>query len=782
VTKPLRTLVGTVLLVASLLLAGQVSTALATGGRLCDGYAQCSTGGYTTHGYQNHSSTSYWGMEAGDECTNYAAFVESTVYGVATPGYRLGNGGEWATSAAAHGVEVNGTPTVGSVAEWNAGDYGMGEFGHVAIVEAVDSGYIEVSQQNIVTDTNGYDWERINDGSPSNEWEPWPDHFIHFKGTSGGGPPAEGEFVSYEGHVYRIAGGAPLYVSSWSSFGGPQPTRALSSSEWSALKPVPANGTFVVSSTNGRVYEIAGGAPLYVSSWEHVGGEHAYVVVDQWDFENITNPWAHMNAVPSNGTLIVSSADGRVYEIAGGAPLFVSSWEHIGGERAYVRVDQWDLENIGSPYAHLNVVPSDGTLIVASGDGRVYEIAGGAPLYVSSWEHIGGERAYVVVDEWDLENIGSPYAHLNAVPSNGTLIVSSSDGRVYEIAGGAPLFVSNWEAIGGERAYVVVDEWDLENIASPYAHLNAVPSNGTFVNARDAAGEERGAYVIAGGAPIWVSTWEVFGGEPASLVSIDAWDIENDSNPYAHLNPSPTEGTVVDALPAESFWVFKDGTRRHTGTTADATAVDEAGLASFARAMPSVSSPASSTVSPVSEFLSASVDPEGEPVTECRFEYGTTDAYGASVPCSSLPGEGEGAIPVSATAAGLRPGTEYHYRVVAVGPGGASESTDATFTTAAFGVTTESLPEGTVYTKANKKSYAATLTAAGGKPPYKWSLTTGSKLPPGLKLASSGKISGKATTAGTYTFTVQVVDTKTKTKPPTQNKATAMLSITINPA
>jgi hypothetical protein len=40
-------------------------------------------------------------------------------------------------------------------------------------------------------------------------------------------------------------------------------------------------------------------------------------------------------------------------------------------------------------------------------------------------------------------------------------------------------------------------------------------------------------------------------------------------------------------------------------------------------------------------------------------------------------------------------------------------------------------------------------------------------------------ISGKATTAGTFSFTVQVVDTKTKTKPPTQNKATAVLSITI---
>jgi len=41
-------------------------------------------------------------------------------------------------------------------------------------------------------------------------------------------------------------------------------------------------------------------------------------------------------------------------------------------------------------------------------------------------------------------------------------------------------------------------------------------------------------------------------------------------------------------------------------------------------------------------------------------------------------------------------------------------------------------------------------------------------------------ISGKATTAGTYWFKVKVVDTKSGT-PPTKNKASALLSITIAP-
>jgi surface antigen len=148
---------------------------------LCHGYAACSRGVFTTHGYQLHQGTSYWRMFAGSNCANYVSFVESTVYGVATPAYLLGNAGQWTTSAALHGALVNNTPTVGSVAEWNGGSPGIPSPGHVAIVEAVGTGqsYIVISQQNIL-DVDGYNWVRINSDGSGNEWEQWPSHFIHF--------------------------------------------------------------------------------------------------------------------------------------------------------------------------------------------------------------------------------------------------------------------------------------------------------------------------------------------------------------------------------------------------------------------------------------------------------------------------------------------------------------------------------------------------------------------------------------------------------------------------
>ena len=68
----------------------------------------------------------------------------------------------------------------------------------------------------------------------------------------------------------------------------------------------------------------------------------------------------------------------------------------------------------------------------------------------------------------------------------------------------------------------------------------------------------------------------------------------------------------------------------------------------------------------------------------------------------------------------------------------------------------------------------------GREPPCEWFLAAASTpLTAGPKLTAKGVITGKATIAGTFSFTVQVVDKETKTKPPTQNTATAILFIAI---
>lgn len=73
-------------------------------------------------------------------------------------------------------------------------------------------------------------------------------------------------------------------------------------------------------------------------------------------------------------------------------------------------------------------------------------------------------------------------------------------------------------------------------------------------------------------------------------------------------------------------------------------------------------------------------------------------------------------------------------------------------------VTDGQLPQTVTSPEASVGSFVFdVLQAQGGVAPYNWSLESGT-LPPGLKLYASGALMGVPTTAGTYTFTVQVMD------------------------
>ncbi len=82
--------------------------------------------------------------------------------------------------------------------------------------------------------------------------------------------------------------------------------------------------------------------------------------------------------------------------------------------------------------------------------------------------------------------------------------------------------------------------------------------------------------------------------------------------------------------------------------------------------------------------LEGAVNPGGNQVGSCRFEYGPTVAYGKSVPCSPKAlGAGNTDVSVSARTAAIEPSTTYHYRVVATNAGGSSAGDDRTFITPA---------------------------------------------------------------------------------------------------
>jgi hypothetical protein len=91
-----------------------------------------------------------------------------------------------------------------------------------------------------------------------------------------------------------------------------------------------------------------------------------------------------------------------------------------------------------------------------------------------------------------------------------------------------------------------------------------------------------------------------------------------------------------------------------------------------------------------SATLNAKVNPKGAPVTSCRFQYGTSTAYGNTAPCEH-PDAVEiervrNPVPVLGHIEGLSANTEYHWRLLVTNAAGTETSPDQTFI---YPVTTE---------------------------------------------------------------------------------------------
>jgi len=149
--------------------------------------------------------------------------------------------------------------------------------------------------------------------------------------------------------------------------------------------------------------------------------------------------------------------------------------------------------------------------------------------------------------------------------------------------------------------------------------------------------------------------------------------------------------------------------------------------------------------------------------TSFTYQWSTCDVNGAN--CAPIPGATTNTLLLTSADVG------FTLRVSVTASNSSGSNTAITAQTAVVvgtvSITTGSLPNG-----AQEIAYSAKLAAAGGSPPYVWSIASGT-LPAGLTLAAStGVISGTPTVAGTSNFSVQVKDASSQT-------ATKALSITI---
>lgn len=100
--------------------------------------------------------------------------------------------------------------------------------------------------------------------------------------------------------------------------------------------------------------------------------------------------------------------------------------------------------------------------------------------------------------------------------------------------------------------------------------------------------------------------------------------------------------------------------------------------------VPGATSDAATSVRPDAATLNGTVDPDGEAVTGCEFEYGTSTAYGQTVPCAedeAAIGSGTDPVLVHADVSGLNPETPYFFRLAAGNANGQAIFPGAEFST-----------------------------------------------------------------------------------------------------
>ena len=306
---------------------------------------ECKVGSIGCVSFSGYTGRSVWGYpvnSTGNNCVNYVAY-RLRKNGVPQLS-AMGNAGSWASSARKRGYRVDHTPRVGSIAQWSYGSAYAPGYGHVGYVEEVTSRYIVISDSS---------WG----GNYSSRWRVpygdrnWPSNFIHFKDTRYQ-PPPNGTFVRgrEDGAVYRLVGGAPLWVSTWTAFGGTRATHLMSTATIASLPRYPKNGTYLRGAQRREMYVVAGGAPVFVSAWANVGGLHAYTTVDQnaIDRAGSGGRYNHLSYRPVDGSYLRGTTSKRVYQMKGGVAYLVRSWTQVGGTKPTTAVDQVAIDKAGT--------------------------------------------------------------------------------------------------------------------------------------------------------------------------------------------------------------------------------------------------------------------------------------------------------------------------------------------------------------------------------------------------------------------------------------------------
>ncbi|MEI7898101.1 MAG: hypothetical protein WCJ26_13765, partial [bacterium] len=171
-----------------------------------------------------------------------------------------------------------------------------------------------------------------------------------------------------------------------------------------------------------------------------------------------------------------------------------------------------------------------------------------------------------------------------------------------------------------------------------------------------------------------------------------------------------------------------------------------------AAAPPTVTTTAATPVGTTTATLNGIVNANNSS-TAVSFEYGTTVAYGTTVPGVPTPVTGSTNTNVSAAIIGLVTGTTYHFRVKGVNSAGTSNGLDLTFLTGCPQPAAAGTVTGPVTVCQNGSGYVYTVPVIANATTYTWSLPTGATITAGANTNSiTVSYSGTATSGNVSVF------------------------------
>ncbi|MHA3704758.1 CHAP domain-containing protein [Jatrophihabitans sp. YIM 134969] len=267
-------------------------------------------------------------------------------------------------------------------------------WGHVAVVASTNvdgagNGSVLLATQNDTAD--GWRTLTVSNWRVAAFGSLWPYAWLHDPLGRGGGNPdvdsppqvEDGDYVLHDNVTYRIAGGAPVIVTNWTTMGGvSREVTPIDDDQFESLRDVPRDGTFLKAANSTARWRVAGGAPLPVASCTTTGmnGCAGSVDIDPMAVTRapLGGAYAHLRPTIADGTFLKVADDGApglgtLGRAAGGAIVPVRDCDDLGGCGDWVTVPA----TAWTSYRAAHPQPVAGTVVRFQPSGRWGTFANG---------------------------------------------------------------------------------------------------------------------------------------------------------------------------------------------------------------------------------------------------------------------------------------------------------------------------------------------------------------------------------------------------------------------